>query len=136
MRNIYSVVSIINNQWGIYVYYDTTPYDTEELLGKLRSLGCSENGVLRTRKQLLRGGYNNGFTYSNRALKQSVVSLGRASKFSQFLNSFSHELHHLSTHIAQAYGIPLDGEDVCYLSGSIAQKMYPILIHYLTRCRL
>ena len=122
--------------WIVHVYYDTTPYNTEELLGKLYQMGCSENGILRTRKQLLGGDYNNGFTYSNRVLKQSVVSLGRASKFSQFLNSFSHELHHLSTHIAQAYGIPLDGEDVCYLSGSIAQKMYPILIHYLTRCRL
>ena len=123
-------------QWKVYVYYDTTPYDTEELLGKLRSLGCSENGILRTRKQLLGGDYNNGFTYSNRALKQSVVSLGRASEFSQFLNSFVHELHHLSTHIAQAYGIPLDGEEICYLSGGIAQEMYPILIHYLSKCRL
>ena len=122
--------------WIVHVYYDTTPYNTEELLGKLYQMGCSENGILRTRKQLLGGDYNNGFTYSNRVLKQSVVSLGRASEFAQFLNSFSHELHHLSTHIAQAYGIPLDGEDVCYLSGSIAQKMYPILIHYLTRCRL
>lgn len=123
-------------QWKVYVYYDTTPYDTDELIHKLYSLGCSEDSILRTRKQLLGGEYNNGFTYTNRVLKRSVVSLGRASKFSQFLNSFAHELHHLSTHIAQAYGIPLDGEDVCYLSGSIAQKMYPILIHYLTRCRL
>ena len=122
--------------WIVHVYYDTTPYNTEELLGKLYQMGCSENGILRTRKQLLGGEYNNGFTYSNRALKQSVVSLGRASEFAQFLNSFVHELQHLSTHIAQAYGIPLDGEDVCYLSGSIAQKMYPILIPYLTRCRL
>lgn len=130
------VIHIPEYEWIAYVYYDTTPYDTEELLGKLRSLGCSENGVLRTRKQLLRGGYNNGFTYSNRALKQSVVSLGRASEFAQFLNSFVHELQHLSTHIAQAHGIPLDGEEICYLSGGIAQEMYPILIHYLTRCRL
>ena len=123
-------------QWKVYVYYDTTPYDTDELIHKLYSLGCSEDSILRTRKQLLGGEYNNGFTYTNRALKRSVVSLGRSSDFTQFLNSFVHELHHLSTHIAQANGIPLDGEDVCYLSGSIAQKMYPILIHYLTRCRL
>ena len=122
--------------WIVHVYYDTTPYDTEELLGKLKRLGCSENGILRTRKQLLGGDYNNGLTYSNRALKQSVVSLGRASEFAQFLNSFVHELQHLSTHIAQAYGIPLDGEEICYLSGWIAQEMYPILIHYLTRCGL
>ena len=105
-------------------------------MGKLYQMGCSENGILRTRRQLLEGEYNNGLTYSNRTLKQSVVSLGRASEFAQFLNSFVHELQHLSTHIVQAYGMPLDGEEICYLSGWIAQEMYPILIHYLTRCGL
>ena len=68
-QNIY----IPDCDWIVHVYYDTTPYDTEELLGKLRSLGCSENGILWTRKQLLGGEYNNGFNYSNRALKQSVL---------------------------------------------------------------
>lgn len=130
------VIHIHKYEWKVYVYYDTTPYDTEELLGKLYQMGCSENGILRTRRQLLEGEYNNGLTYSNRTLKQSVVSLGRASEFAQFLNSFVHELQHLSTHIAQAYGMPLDGEEICYLSGWIAQEMYPILIHYLTRCGL
>lgn len=123
-------------QWKVYVYYDTTPYDTDELIHKLYSLGCSEYSILRTRKQLLGGEYNNGFTYTNRVLKRSVVSLGRSSDFPQFLNSFVHELHHLSTHIAQANGIRLDGEEICYLSGSIAQEMYPILLHYITNCRL
>lgn len=130
------VIYIPEYEWTAYVYYDTTQYDTDEILNKLYSLGCSEKGILRTRKQLLGGGYNNGFTYSNRSLKQSVVSLGRASEFAQFLNSFVHELQHLSTHIAQANGINLDGEEICYLSGWIAQEMYPILIHYLTRCGL
>lgn len=122
--------------WTVHVYYDTTPYDTEELLGKLYQMGCSENGILRTRKQLLGGGYNNGFTYSNRALKQSVVSLGRASSFPQFLNSFVHEVHHLATHIAEAVGMSLAGEPICYLSGNIAQEMYPILIHYISDCHI
>ena len=130
------IIHIPKYEWTAYVYYDTTQYDTDEILNKLYSLGCSEKGILRTRKQLLGGGYNNGFTYSNRSLKQSVVSLGRASEFAQFLNSFVHELQHLSTHIAQANGINLDGEEICYLSGWIAQEMYPILIHYLTRCGL
>lgn len=130
------VIHIPEYEWTAYVYYDTTQYNTDEILNKLYSLGCSEKGILRTRKQLLGGGYNNGFTYSNRSLKQSVVSLGRASEFAQFLNSFVHELQHLSTHIAQANGINLDGEEICYLSGWIAQEMYPILIYYLTRCGL
>lgn len=123
-------------QWGIYVYYDTTPKDAEEVLEKLYDLGCSENSILITRNQLLGGDYNNGFTYSNRALKQSVVSLGRASEFAQFLNSFVHELHHLVTHIGVTVGLDLEGEDICYLTGDIAQKMYPILMHYISRCGL
>ena len=130
------VIHIPEYEWTAYVYYDTTPYDTEELLGKLRSLGCSENGILKTYKQLSSGILNNGFTYSNRPLKRSVMSLGRASSFAQFLNSFVHELHHLVTHIGVTVGLDLEGEDICYLTGDIAQKMYPILIHYLTRCRL
>lgn len=28
------------------------------------------------------------------------------------------------------------GRELCYLSGGIAQEMYPILIHYISRCKL
>lgn len=130
------VIHIPEYEWTAYVYYDTTPYDTEELLGKLRSLGCSENGISRTYEQLSSGILNNGFTYSNRPLKRSVMSLGRASSFAQFLNSFVHELHHLVTHIGVTVGLDLEGEDICYLSGDIAQRMYPILIYYISKCGL
>lgn len=130
------IIHIPEYEWTAYVYYDTTPKDAPELMRKLQVLGCSEKGILSAYKQLSSGNYNNGLTYSNRVLKRSVVSLGRASTFAQFLNSFVHELHHLATHISQSYGIPLDGEEVCYLSGSVAQEMYPILIHYLSRCKL
>ena len=122
--------------WIVDIYYDSTPRDAREIVRKIALLGCSDEGIATTYEQLSSGILNNGFTYSNRALKQSVVSLGRASEFAQFLNSFVHELQHLSTHIAQAYGIPLDGEEICYLSGGIAQEMYPILIHYLSKCSI
>ena len=122
--------------WEVCVYYDTTPKDTREVINNIYRLGCSKEGILRTYKQLSSGIYNNGFTYSNRALKQSVVSLGRASSFAQFLNSFVHELHHLVTHIGTTVGLDLQGEEICYLSGSLAQGMYPVLFHYITNCEL
>lgn len=128
------IIHISDYDWTVYVYYDTTPYDTEELLGKLYQMGCSENGILRTRKQLFGGEYNNGLTYTNKVFRRSVLALGRASSFLQFLNSFVHEVHHLATHIAIIEGLPLDGEEICYLSGWIAQQMYPVLIHYISRC--
>lgn len=129
-------IYIPDYDWTIHVYYGTTPRDTGRLLEKLRELGCSTNGILKTKEQLLSGSYNNGFTYSNRVLKESVMSLGRASSFAQFLNSFAHELHHLVTHIAGTIGIPLNGEEICYLAGSLAQEMYDILIHYISKCGL
>lgn len=129
-------IYIPDYDWIVHVYYDTTPKNANEITRALHYLGCSHNGIVRTRKQILSGEYNNGMTYSNRVLKQSIVSLGRASGFAQFLNSFVHELQHLSTHIAKANGIPLDGEEICYLSGSLAQLMYPILIHYINNCTL
>lgn len=129
-------IYIPDYDWIVHVYYDTTPKNADEITNALYYLGCSYKGIIRTRKQILSGEYNNGMTYSNRVLKRSIVSLGRASEFSQFLNSFVHELQHLSTHIAKANGIPLDGEEICYLSGSLAQLMYPILIHYINNCTL
>ena len=129
-------IYIPDYDWIVHVYYDTTPENANEITNALHHLGCSYKGIVRTRKQILSGEYNNGMTYSNHVLKQSIVSLGRASGFAQFLNSFVHELQHLSTHIAQACGMPLDGEEICYLSGWIAQEMYPILIHYLISCKL
>lgn len=122
--------------WTVNIYYDTAPKDADLIAGHIEHLGCSEEGIQRTYEQLSSGILNNGFTYTNRALKQSVMNLGRASSFAQFLNSFVHELHHLCTHIATAYGMDLEGEEVCYLAGYIAQKMYPVLLHYITNCEL
>lgn len=129
-------IYIPNYDWIVDVYYDTTPKDAATIIKKIRALGCPIEGILRTYEQLSSGILNNGFTYSNKALKQSVVSLGRTSSFAQFLNSFVHELHHLATHIATTVNMPLDGEEICYLSGDIAQTMYPVLIHYISLCEL
>ena len=130
------LINIPEYGWKVYVYYDTTPKDAREVINKIYRLGCSEEGILRTYEQLSSGILNNGFTYSNRVLRQSVMSLGRASSFAQFLNSFVHELHHLVTHISTTIGLDLQGEDICYMSGDLAQKMYPILLHYISRCEL
>ena len=128
------VIYIPDYDWVVYIFYDTTKNDAVEVSCKLYQIGCSPQGIGRSYRQLMKGIYNNGMTYSNRSLRESVVSLGRASEFPQFLNSFVHELQHLSTHIAMSSDIPLDGEDICYLSGWLAQRMYPILIHYITKC--
>lgn len=129
-------IYIPDYDWLVDIYYDSTSMDAKEIVRKIALLGCSEEGILTTYKQLSSGILNNGFTYSNRALRRSVMSLGRASSFAQFLNSFVHELHHLVTHISTTVGLDLQGEGICYLSGDLAQRMYPILLHCISNCEL
>lgn len=40
--------------------------------------------------------------------------------------STAHERAHLVTHIAGASGIEPEGEEICYLAGEIASKMFDV----------
>ena len=48
-----------------------------------------------------------------------------AENAAQYMNSIVHELMHLAIFISRSEGIPLDSEEVCYIGGEIAEKMYP-----------
>lgn len=117
--------------WTVHVYYNTTPYDRKELVRVIKKFGGSVESQRGVYDNMSHWHPNNAFTYSNGMLRVSVMSLGWASSFAQFINSFSHELHHLSVHIAQHNNLPFDGEEIAYLAGDMAQMMYPILIEYL-----
>lgn len=132
----YQLLFIPDYDWLVDIYYDATPSDAMRITKRIADLGCAKYGIYKVYAQLASGILNNGFTYTNKYLRQSVMSLGRASSFAQFLNSFVHELHHLCTHIAMTYRLDLQGEDVCYLAGDIAQMMHPVLLNYISNCRI
>ena len=71
------------------------------------------------RGNLLRADMDSGFTYSNKTMRRSVVVVGLATSQAQFLNSFEHELRHLCDDIAAASGMPMQGEEVAYLTGDV-----------------
>ena len=73
---------------------------------------------------------------SPKKTRKSVIVISVASSASQFVNSMFHEVHHLSCHIADQLGYDLMGEDVCYLSGEIAEKMFPVASKFMCEhCR-
>ncbi len=65
-----------------------------------------------------------GFTYSNKRNHESVMVVGLASSAKEEMNSIVHEIRHLVDDIASSYNLVPCGEDVAYLSGDIAMKMY------------
>ena len=77
-----------------------------------------------------------GLTYSHFGQGETVMVLSMASSPAEFLNSWLHEMRHLTRHIEQANGIDPYGEEAAYLAGSVGQKMFPVARKFICEhCR-
>lgn len=110
--------------WKVYVYYDITERNSDEILDKIKELNLPENYVKSAYTMLKYSKPNRGITFSNTKIRESIIVIGKTSNASQFVNSFVHEISHLTNHIARTYHLDINSEEVCYISGDIAQEMF------------
>lgn len=110
--------------WKVYVYYDVTPKDAIEIVTKLQEIKLPKSYITSAYTTLVSNKLNQGLTQTNNRLKTSVVVFTKTSNASQFVNSFVHEIGHLSNHIAVTYNLDLNEEEVQYIAGDIAQQMF------------
>lgn len=120
--------------WELFLYVAVSRYDSDKILRMMEEVDASDRLIDRIRKNLLSGKLNSGFTFSNKRTKQSVMVVGLTSSAKEEFNSISHELRHLTDDIAQTYGIKMCGERVAYLTGDIAERIFPIVSDLLC-CR-
>lgn len=120
------------DDWQIIAYYAVTHFEVDEIMRTLQEAGCRGKNLETAYENLSSGSRNTGLCFSGDGVSVLVISV--TSSKPQFCNSWVHELHHLATHIAKDLGYDLTGEDVCYLAGEIAEKMYPIVGKYLCQC--
>lgn len=126
-------IYIEKEDWRISVFYAVTHYEVEEIIGTMREAGAREVDLARAYDNLSQGNLNTGLCYSGDGHSVLVISIASSPK--EFINSLFHEVHHCSSHIAERVGYDLRGEDVCYLAGEIAEKMYPVAKQFLCECR-
>lgn len=112
--------------WKVYVYYNVTKNDVEVVLNKLKELKLPTSYIKSAYTILNSNKQNQGITQTNVNLRTTVIVISKTSSSSEFVNSFVHEIVHLTNHIALYYNLDLTKEDVCYLAGDIAQEMYKI----------
>ena len=123
-------------RWRVRVYYAVTAYWTDDIIRDLMSIGCYGTKLRRAYDNLLRGDMNTGITYSNTAEGETVMVISLTSTPAQFLNSWLHEMRHLSRHIERACGISPYGEEAAYLAGDIGQRMFPVARKFICEhCR-
>lgn len=110
--------------WKVAVYYAVDCYYTDEIIGRLYDIGCRGDDLETAYRNLSSGKPDTGLTYSNYGTRQTVMVIGTTSSPAEFQNSYDHERKHLEAHMAKALGIDPWGEEICYLSGNIGQKMF------------
>lgn len=116
--------------WKIHWFFFSTSRDKEDISQCLEILGAEDSLLYKVRKDSYLDSYDYGFTYSNMSIKESVVVIGQTSSGQEFLNTFVHELTHITNHIANTYFMDLSGEEIAYLAGDIAMKVGDIVCKY------
>ena len=120
-------IKLIPYDWTIHLYFNSRLSDYEEILDRLKEVGCSGGNYLSALRSLSNGKLNEGLTYSNYERRESVLVVGEASSLDELMNSSAHEVDHLAKHIAQACDIDVFSEEASYLVGDITQKIYNVL---------
>ena len=120
--------------WQVYVYYSVDRYYAEEILRRMRRIGCSEKMLEEAGANMKSGRMDTGVTYSNYLYRTAVMVIGRASSDRQFFNSFMHEMRHMEDDLGNMNGIEHDGEEIAYLSGHIAEQVFDYVKLFLCDC--
>lgn len=67
---------------------------------------------------------NYGITYSNHILKTTILVISKSTSAKEFIDTFVHEVSHIQRHIIKTYHLDSDSEQVCYMIGTIAKRLY------------
>lgn len=109
--------------WEITIFYAVHGYYVEYIMHDLKRIGISGKKLDKAEENLTSGEINSGLTYVNNG--EAVCVIGIASSAAQYMDSIVHEVMHLAKFIGKAEGLDPYGEEVCYMGGEIARKMWP-----------
>ena len=109
--------------WNVIILYECTCDDIDYIIKTLKDINCPNKFIKEAINNLETCNLNIGLTYSNIALKSSVIIINKTSSFSQLINTISHEYYHLICHISKALQIE-DEERLAYLNGDLNMYSY------------
>ena len=131
---IRQLIHIEQYDWDARVFMGSTATDAKEILTTLEDIGISAQQFMRAERHLERALRDSGMTYSSAKTRSSVVVIAHSTSPEQTINTFTHELRHLSDDIAEASGIPHRGEEVAYLAGDVACSLAGTLLQIVCDC--
>lgn len=99
-------------------------YEKEEILPLLSYMEASDDIIDTTEDIIDNGILNTGFTYTNARIYRALVVIGPVSSGREFIDTFTHEIHHLAVAIASNLGLDLESETPAYIAGDAARDLF------------
>ena len=114
-------------RWVVDFVFATKEYDIPGILSCLYDAGATGWMMDEAEELMSEGGYNTGFTYANPGIHRAVVVVGPTTSGAEYIDTFTHEIHHLAVAIASELGIDLESETPAYLAGDSARALAEVV---------
>ena len=123
-------------KWQVYFIFATEGYDINPILDIMYDLDAPDYILVKAGKKMEMGKMNEGFTYSNGEMRKAVVVIGPSSSGKEFVDTLTHEIHHVAVAIAKSVGVNLEGERPAYIAGDSARELAGVICELgCDRCR-
>lgn len=114
-------------RWRVEFYFAPDGYDRDALIDRLYDMGAGPR-IMRRAADLMDGqARNTGFTFTNPDEHLALVVIGPTTSGREFINTLTHEVHHLAVAIAADLGVDLESEAPAYIVGDSFRELAGIV---------
>jgi len=110
-------------RWIVDFLFADNAYDQHLVLASLYDIDAPLSVTMRAAQIMEENDKNCGFTYTDQENYVALIVVGPTSSGEEFLNTLTHETHHLAVAIAEAAGYSLEDEGPAYLSGDTVMAL-------------
>lgn len=127
-------VHIPDFEYDVHCFFSVTKYWVDEIMKELFFLDIDGRNAKRAYDNLSSGMLDTGLCFANPEERAAVIVVAKASSAAEFINSVSHENHHLASYVAKQFGLDPTGEEVAYFAGELIREQFPYIKHLMCDC--
>jgi len=114
-------------RWQVDFLFAEEGYDQDEVLEYAYDCGASDYALRQAKNLMALCEYNCGFTFADPLTYRAVVFIGPTTGGAEFIDTLTHEIHHLAVAIADELGIDLESETPAYIAGDSVRELADVL---------
>ena len=120
--------------YEVSCFFAVTEYWVDDIMEELFFLQIDAENAKRAYENLTSGELDTGLCFANPRQRKAIIVVAKASSAAEFVNSVSHENHHLASYVAKQFELDPTGEGVAYFAGELMKEQFPCIKHLMCDC--